>query len=302
MGKTHRGKRGGGRKTSPIYDKALAVNGIEAAQYLQWITSLALMRYEWEGLPDTCSPRFLEQTLLYTGHATIARDKSGAWLTLQASNIGELNPYGDPVRWQCIGMNGRVYFESDWSRGVYMFDRKSRACLWAKLSLLADKLARYSRTENVNLLHQFTPYLITAPDEQVQSVQNVFAQVVAGQPAIVGYDSLSDLVSNGIQAIQTNVEWRGDKLQAGALGVWGEVFRILGIPHLQYEKRERLITDEAETTLAPTRLALMDGLEGRREVLGDLARLGIHASVRINPVIERLFEGEPQGGEVSRDE
>lgn len=304
MSKTHRGKRGGRKGDTPIFDKALAENVTEKTQYEQWIIALALMRYEWT-LPGTCNARYLEERLLFSGHATIAKDpESPVWYSIGSAGMGDLNPYGEPLTWQCMGADGKTLFNADWSSGVYIWDRESHVCLWPKLSALADKLSRYARTEGINLLHQFTPYLITAPEEQVQGVQNVFAQMVAGQPAIIGYESLSTLAESGVQALSTNVEWIGDKLQAGALGCWGEVFRILGIPHLQYEKKERLITDEADTTLAPTRLMLDDGLRAREKAADYLYdTFGLDVDVRVNPMIEKLFEGEPMdvGSEVDTD-
>lgn len=300
MGKTHRGKRGGGRNSTPVFDKALAENITEKTQYEQWIIALALMRYEWD-LPATCNARYLEERLLFTGHATIAQDPSSpVWYSIGSAGRGDLNAYGEPLTWQCIGANGQTVFEADWSTGAYIWDRESHVCLWPKLSALADKLSRYARTEGVNLMHQFTPYIVTAPEEQVQSVQNVFAQMVAGQVAVIGYEQLGQLASSGIDALTTGVEWIGDKLQAGALGCWGEVFRILGIPHLQYEKKERLITDEAETTLAPTRLMLDDGLRARERAADYLySEFGLNVDVRVNPMIEDMFAGEPVTEEVN---
>lgn len=302
--KTHRGKRGSG-KSKPTYNQALAENALDYTQYLQWITSLALSRFEYEGLPDTCDARYLEESLLFYGNATIAapEDTPDIFYSIRAAAQNELTPYGKPKQWRCLGADGVTNFAATWDTGTYIYDRKSRACLWGKLDSCARRLARYSRTENVNLLHQFTPYLITAPEEQVQSLQNVFAQTISGQAAVIGYEALADLVSQGITTIQTNVEWIGDKLQTGALGCWGEVFRILGIPHLQFEKSERLITDEAETTLVPTRIMLEDCLYARQEGLEWFnKRFGFNVQVKINPTIEAMYEGMQVNREEASDD
>ena len=302
MGKTHRGKRGGRRNRpacgGPVPSSYGAVNqavgfyNLEYSQYLAWIVAIAQTRFVWSGLPDTCDERFLERALIMTGHASIAKvPETGVWMSLQAASMGDLNAYGNPVRWQCIGYNGKAFYEAGIDTGVYAYERRSRANLWGKLTLLARKLAKYARTESVNLSHQFTPFLITAPEEQVQSVSNVYAQLDEGQPAVVGYKGLGELVKDGIGAIDTKVEWKGDKLQSGALGVWGEVFRILGIPHLAFEKRERMITDEAQTTLVPTKLMLEDALNARLDACRELERFGLSVSVEVNPEITMLFEG-----------
>lgn len=304
MAKAHRGKRGSGRaKKQNIYDQALAENTIEFTQYLDWIASLALSRFVYSGLPDSCDAEYLEQCLLFDGHATIAHlpDDPSTWLSVAASGAHGLTAYGKPVEWQALAANGST-FDVSWDTGTYIFDRKSRTCFWPKLEGCAHRLARYSRTENVNLIHQFTPFLVTAPEDKILDLQNVFAQTISGQVAILGLDALAEVVSNGVTTVDTQVEWIGDKLQSGALGVWSEVFRILGIPHLQFEKRERMITDEAQTTMGPTRLMLDDCLEARRAGVEWINKLfGLNIQVEINPIIAEMFNQIATGGGADDD-
>ena len=120
---------------------------------------------------------------------------------------------------------------------------------------------------------------------------DTLAQAMTGQPAIVGYEGTSEMLTNGIKVFgETKVGWMGDKLQSGALGTMGEAFRVLGIPHLQFEKSERLITNEARGTLSSTYLSMLDRLNGRKRALSWLHDNGWpDAQVRLAPWLGDMF-------------
>ncbi len=53
--------------------------------YRMWILTLAINRYRWIGLPKTCDPRFLEETLALQGVATISTPEGAAlWTSTQS--------------------------------------------------------------------------------------------------------------------------------------------------------------------------------------------------------------------------
>lgn len=300
----HRGSRGGASKRanrpakSQISD-AQASNAIDYDAYMQWFASIAAMRYTWEGLPDTVSERVIEQLLFYRGFASVAFDSNGAgvFIASGAGAFDRYDVYNDPIHWQALSLNGREIFDvTAGKNGLLCYDRRSRSMFQAKFTMLAKKLELYSRAETVNLHHQFTPFLVSAPEEKIIDVQNALAATVAGEIAVIGYDTLSETVKNSIGAISTGVAYSGEQLQRGALGVWAEFYRIIGIPTLQFEKTERMITGEAQTAYAPARLALDDGLEGRRDFCEAFNRaFDMGASVSINPQIEQMFSTNEGG-------
>lgn len=298
-----RGGRGSGKTRkqaqigAPVHDSALGANIVDQQEYLNWILDLCLLRYEWTGLPDTCSERFLETSLATTGSATLAfeMETPNLIMSLQAGAYSQYNAYNDPVLWWAMGMgtSERKFFEVQRGvNGVFIWDRYSRLCFWPKLTRLAAKLTRYSRAEDVNLFQQMTPYIVTAPDEKVLDIQTVLGAIGVGQPAIVGYEGLADTISKGINVLQTGVEWKGEQFQRGALGVWSEIFRLIGIPHVMFEKTERMNTDETQTAYAPARMMLDDGLKARKIACEEWNRsYGGNIDVRVNPFVEEMYKG-----------
>ena len=114
-------------------------------KYLHWICKLAINRFRWEGLPDTCDVRVLETSLLTNGVASICMpndDKTliPTWFSLPCAIQGNLNIYGLPTSWRCIGLNGDG-FSSDWSSGTLVYNSKARLGVWNAITLNARKLA-----------------------------------------------------------------------------------------------------------------------------------------------------------------
>ena len=137
-----------------------------------------------------------------------------------------------------------------------------------------------------------TPYILAVPDEKVLDVQTVLGAIGVGQPAIVGYEGLADTISKGINVLQTGVEWKGEQFQRGALGVWSEIFRLIGIPHVMFEKTERMNTDETQTAYAPARMMLDDGLKARKIACEEWNKAyGGNIDVRVNPFVEEMYKG-----------
>lgn len=307
MSNNRRGKRGSGKTkrnqcSYPQQNQAIASNQLQYSAYLSWLFSLAVNTFEWQGLPPGCDARYLEMSLCAYGTATVAhKPDESIWWSLRAGGGSEPNAYGNPTRWQAMGDNGRVFFDVTPENGFLVWERKSRTMMYPKLDMLARKLAKYERVESVNLSHQFVPWMVETTEEQAYTVENILAQALSGQVAVFGVGGAFDGIKDGINATSTKTEWIGDKLQKGALGVWGEAYRIMGIPHLQFEKTERMITDEAQTTLVPTRISLDDRLESRMELVRWLHDVGFaDADVRVSPRIAEGFE-RMGGGAINVD-
>ena len=238
-------------------------------KYLSWIMKLAINRFRWEGLPDSCDVRVLEQSLLMNGVACISRPKDlDMWFTLPAAIQGT-NIYGNPISWRAIGRNGDS-FDADWDSGAVVYNSKARLGVWNAILLNARKLAHYDRTEDINLAVQKTPWAITGPKSQKQAIINAFNNVAEGEIAILGDENFNDIVN--ISAINLGVPFIGSELGAAKRVLWSEILTFLGIPSMPYEKGERMIEAEATGNEAATNIMLLDALDARRECADYLNR------------------------------
>lgn len=234
---------------------------------LDMLLSLAVNRFRWIGLPETCDARFLEKTLHRSGIATLsyALDQpTRIYTTLQAATTSTYNMYGLPVRWRAVGFDGFTDYEVTPENGELCYYSYARVCPWNALEIYARKMAHYERTEDVNLTQQMRPFIGIAPREKQLELVNLIKQVQGGEPAILGDDGLLDLV-NKVTVIDTKVPLMTEELARSHQNVLNQALLYLGIPHLAFEKGERMIEDEARANTAPTNIMLLDCLNARRE-------------------------------------
>ena len=256
--------------------------------YQEWILQLAINRFRWVGLPDTCDVRVLEWALHTNGAAAICKPRDEnlppVWYSLPSVHDGRLTVYGMPTAWRCNGVSGDTHFGSDWDNGAWMWYNKSRFGVWNAIQLFSTRLAHMTRTEDINLFHQQTPMLITAPDHFKRDAENVFKQIAGGEPAIIANKTFDDIE---IKAISTDKEFIGIDLNLAMQSYWADIYRYLGIEHLAFEKGERLISDEVRGNNYSTNLMLLDCLDARREACDYLNRkFGFDIHVYFNSDVE----------------
>lgn len=262
------------------------------AKNLHMIYSLAINRFRWVGLPDTCDERFLEWTLHSAGMATICHSEStpDIWQSLRAIVTGEYSIYGYPTKWTASGFGRYAHaYDVTPDNGELVYYSNSQPQQGAKpfapaldFEFYARKLAAYERAEDLNLTHQKTPWVFIAPQSKKQEVLEVFKQVMGGEPAIIGDNSTRDLISN-ISAINTGVPLIVEDLARAKQNTLNEILMLLGVPHLAFEKGERMIEDEARANSAPTNIMLLDCLAARRKACRQLnERFGLEIDVYFN--------------------
>ena len=251
--------------------------------YLDELLSLAVNRFRWVGLPDTCDQRFLETQLTMKGMATICHAKNAPdiWQSLICSPQSPFDAYGNPTKWRASGYNQTDY-EVDLSNGEIIYNSYTRCNVWNALEIFARKMAHYSRTEDINLTHQHKPWLLVAPQEKKIELVNIYKQIEGGEPAIMGDSNLYDLVDK-FKAIDTGVPLIVEDLARAKQNVFNDALLYLGIPHLAFEKGERMIEDEARANSAPTEIMLMNCLKARRDACDKLnMRFGLNINVYLN--------------------
>lgn len=247
---------------SDKYFQSADFNQRTFSMYRQWLASIALNRFRWVNLPPTVSERYIELNLYYQGVATIARyPETDIVYALQAIVNEYPNEQDEYDRWRCLGQCGKLNFDSDITRGVLIWDNRQRMPLTGIIDLYARRLAAIDRTLDINMLQQRTPFIITGPQEKAVDVANVMKSIAGGEPAIVGYEGLTDLVQ--VSAVQTGVPCLAGEINTAWTMIWNNALRFLGLGGVN-EKAERLVTMEAETQQEPAELMTLDPLNARR--------------------------------------
>lgn len=248
------------------------------------IMSLAINRYKWIGLPDTCNTRWLEWLLLNRGCATIAAPKrikalENSLYTLECVQQGEPDAYYNPKRWLARGANGRLQFMNNKKSGVWVWDNMTRYPIMQKIEIWARELVDVTRTKQMNRFHQKIPFILSGTNKQKTQMLNTLKQIAGYELAFMTNEAF-----DGIEAkvLTTGVPYLGEQLTIEERNIWSEVYSMLGIRNLTY-KTERMVQDEIDTQQAPTDLMALDGLQPRREAAEQLNKLfGLNVSVVFN--------------------
>lgn len=194
--------------------------------------------------------------------------------------------YGLPTKWRAVGYDGQTDYTVTEFNGAVCFYSYARVSPWNALEIYARKMTHYERTEDVNLTQQMRPFIGIAPQEKRLELVNLLKQVQGGEPAILGDEGLSKLVDN-IKVIDTQVPLITEELARSHQNVLNQALLYLGIPHLAFEKGERMIEDEARANTAPTNIMLLDCLNARREFCAEMnRRFGMELEVYFNEDLE----------------
>lgn len=259
------------------------LNNATFLYYRNVIIQLAMARFRWVNLPETCNERFLERTLLYNGMATIAFPEAfpGKFLSLKCNGNGRPNKYGIPRSWIALGDDG-TRFSCNSSNGVIIYDNETRYPLLMGIELYANELTHLRMTKRMNRLHQQVPFILKGPQEKKQDMVNLFKQVAGGEAAV--------LTTNGIdmieyEAMSTGVQYIGEELAQDEVNVWNRIYTMLGIPNTTF-KAERQTEDEIRGQKSPTDLIALASLNERRRAAHFLNK---HFGSYLNDPIEVVW-------------
>ena len=248
--------------SSEMYWQSASYTNRVYSMYRNQILSLALTRFEWHNLPPTCNTRYLEWTLLTQGQATIAfpKEQPGIFYSTQVSWNGAPNIYDNPTAWTSIGNNG-WRFSANPSSGVVVWDNLLRMPILDSIDLMARELTDLTRTEQINRLHQKTPFILTGPQDKKIDLQNIWKQIAGGEPAVIGTDGLSQIE---VSAIKTDVPFLASEIDAAIQNCWTRIYQLLGIDSLPF-KQERQVEDEIISQQTPSSVQALGFLAARRE-------------------------------------
>lgn len=245
---------------APVYWQSAVKNRREVQMYRDWILNLAMQRYKWIGLPETCDERYLEWILTTQGVATIANIDPLGWISTQATTSGTPNIYDNPTKWESIGNNGH-HAPVTPENGVLIWSNTLRFPEWNFIDIYANRLAHYDMALEANLTQQMIPWIVSGPYERVQDMIDMIKQAAGGEPAVLGLKSINEV---DVKLFATPVDFKGEEIQTAKLRTWGEIYTFLGIQNLD-RKSERMIEDEVNANNDPVDNRLLDGLSSRRQ-------------------------------------
>lgn len=286
------------RKTSDNFNSLFLNNRAYIYQYNR-IKELAISRFKWNNLPDTIDERFLELTLFEQGKAVFFKDDVMGFLALTTMIGGKLDVYRIPTKRTAYANNG-FNIHLDNTNSVIIWNNKLHDNIIYGCEMFAHRLYECDRTIDVNIKAQKTPILITCSENQRLTLKNTYEQYTGNAPVIFADKDIDILKS--LQAIPTLAPYVADKLLETKTQIWNECLTWLGISNTNYQKKERLISDEVSRNMGGTVASRNSGLEMRKQACDEINRMfGLDISVEFNDDInEEIYNADKL--EVNEDE
>lgn len=257
----------------------LLVNDLTYIDYLERFKKVALSVFEWVNLPKSMNAMWLERCLYYNGMASLLKDKNYGFINTNCSSNGYINIYGLPTSLNCYSFEyqttrklytglkdnlseaRREYLEN--SECILVQNNWDRTPTAGSMELFALRLYEAEQTAMVNIKAQKTPVMVLVNENQRIMMENLYSQYDGNKPFIFGD---KDQLNEGLlRAVKTNAPFIADKIMNYKKEIWNEALTFLGINNIMVDKKERLITDEANSNNELINLNLQSYLAPRQE-------------------------------------
>lgn len=269
-----------------IETMAKDINDITFTDYYYRLTLLARSVFEWEGLPNGISEKWIERFLYNNGCCVFFKDKDKGFMVAKASQVGTLNYYDEPTQIQPIATNydGNGTILDNFEDCVLIWNNDLKLPTYPTIRLYAYRLAEVTRTSDINVNAQKTPVLLTGSNRVMASLKNVYRQWKGNEPVIFGDKTLEN---NPINVLKTDAPIVFDKLRLEKHEIWNECMTFLGINNANQNKKERVVADEVSANNEQMELCAYVMLKNRQEACKQINEMfGLNVSVKFRELKE----------------
>lgn len=201
-------------------------------------------------IPGTKPDPSLKQLLSNSGASTIAisSENDNGLIVFVPFAINQYNIYDEPSVVNLINIRGANFIPTKPMKVnedvVIGWAHSSHAPIKTLVMYYIDKIVDVENTINTNLFVHKLPRLIVVSPEDKSRVEDLMEKIEKGEKKLF-------LEADDVQAIKnvlesgSNTSYIIDKLYAYKQSLENELLTFLGINNISLEKKERLITDEA---------------------------------------------------------
>lgn len=209
--------------------------------YEQRLAELAISMFRWENLPEGVDARFMELVLFGQGKVLFFKDDAmDKYLALRCNAYGPFNVYSIPINRTAYASNGYQNYLNE-ENSVIIWNNLLHSNTYPLIARKARQLHELDQIINVNVRAQKTPVMIIGDEDTQLTLKNIYLKYDGNQPVVLVNKSINP---NDIKAIVTGAPYVSDKIYQLKTQYWNEALTILGISNANFQKKERLITDE----------------------------------------------------------
>lgn len=228
-----------------------------AKLFEKYLIQEAMSVFTWEGMPEEWNYDFFRYCLLMIGHVAVFRSDQyglifmngqpmGRGLWYQPTNYVVTNPLLRDIQRPEIGTDCEVIrLQPNWSG------------IGDLVTFYASMMALSAESAAINLQNSKLAYVFMAKDKaQAQSFKKLYDNIAAGDPAAAVDEKLFDADGNP-RWMTFNQNLRETYITSDIMSDlhrWKNLFLTeIGIPNANFEKSERLLTNEINANNTETR-------------------------------------------------
>ena len=181
-----------------------------------------------------------------------------------------------------------------------MYDNNGRYPLWLDIIQYAERLALETRTCDINILQQRTPRFWKTKSENVKTIQDLIHNIDGMENTVIAYE---DLDLDDTTMVLSPAPFVADKIDLHKEKDWNEFLRLIGVANMNFQKKERNITDEVQASQGGTVASRYSRFEPRKIAIEEINekfkdKTFIDGSLILENEIEvRYYDGIPASNE-----
>lgn len=256
-------------------------------------SNLAITRYQWEGLPNSVSERYLNTALYLYGQAAFFFDDAMGWMALPCTVAGEYNAYYEPLRVNAFSFNYSRFLRAE----DFVYIRNNPSCTPTAYLVFeyTRRMADVLRTIDVLTRKMKQPYMILCDEKEKLTIENTFKKVLDNEQLVIG--------SKNFNLEQKMFDLKNLELRADIPALWDSYHTLqstlcagLGIETTGQEKRERLLNDEVNANNMFTAMSIEVNIKELEHACEEINRkFGLNISVSAKDIYDYRREEQIRG-------
>lgn len=254
-------------------------------------TSLAKNVFKIDNIPDSVDLGYVNGKLIRDGAVAFFIDENEdmkpTLYALPFNTIEYKKPYNKPYKIEAIGEGGytKVLKENEF---VIMYDNTEKRPIWTDIIQYSERLSECIRTCDINIKQQKSPRIWKVPPDKEKTFKDMIANIDAFSDSIIAYDSLE---IQGIECVLQPSPYIADKVDLHYKEIYNQFLSFIGISTIQFNKKERMITDEIKSQTGGSIAQRFSRFEPRRKAIEEINKK--FKDYLEKPLQISYYDGEP---------
>lgn len=229
--------------------------------YFFQMFNIAINRFKYRNMPSEIQPYVAESFLLRNGTAAFVYDDIARKFAIMRLNlVGTLDIYDIPEeRWTYANTGYIEEYGKD--NSVVLYDKPILYPAVYDMQLYAQTMAKMWITRDLNILNLRMPFVAYGDSQTKIDWENIMRDVANGVPFIQWKPSLG---KENLTILNTQAPILFPELSTGLRQIKVEYLSSIGIQCNPVEKKERMITGEAEGNQEEATAGKLVGLDVRK--------------------------------------